>query len=486
MENEYDVVVVGAGISGIGAGAHLNLKCPDQKYVILEGRESFGGTWDLFKYPGIRSDSDMHTLGYSFKPWTHKKSIANAPAIMDYLEETIDEYELHQHIRYKHHVETANWSSEESRWIVRVTDKVNNQEITFKAKLLYMCSGYYKYDHGYEPKFEGSENFEGQIVHPQKWSDNINYENKEVVVIGSGATAATIVPELAKKTKHTTMLQRSPTYFVSAPDEDYLANNLRRFIPDRLAYALIRIRNIFFQNFFFKRARAYPLKTKERILNMIKEELPEKIVDEHFTPSYNPWDQRICLIPNSDFFESIKAKTSSVVTDHIEKFEEKGIKLKSGKFLPADLIVTATGLILESFGGVKMSIDNKPIEASDTYTYRSLMYSGVPNLVSCFGYINASWTLKADLTSEYVCRLIKHMKKNDYEIVCPQFEVNMEESDDFLNGFSSGYLKRAAETQPRQGKEKPWVNLQDYFKDWIDIKFKKLDDGYLKFSKLDK
>ena len=282
------------------------------------------------------------------------------------------------------------------------------------------------------------------------------------------------------------MLQRSPTYFVSAPDEDYLANNLRRFIPDRLAYFLIRIRNISWQRFFFKRARAYPEQVKERILNMVKEELPEDIVNEHFTPSYNPWDQRICLIPNSDFFESIKAKTSSVVTDHIEKFEEKGIRLKSGKFLPADLIVTATGLILESFGGVKMSVDDKPIEASDTYTYRSLMYSGIPNLVSCFGYINASWTLKADLTSEYVCRLIKHMKKNDFEVVCPKFEVDIEESDDFLNGFSSGYIKRAADAQPKQGKEKPWINLQDYFKDWIDIKYKKLDDGYLNFSKLEK
>ena len=299
MENEFDVVVVGAGISGIGAGAHLNLKCPDQSYVILEGREKFGGTWDLFKYPGIRSDSDMHTLGYSFKPWVHKKSIANAPAIMEYLEETIDEYELHQHIRYNHHVETANWCPKEGKWIVSVTDKVNNKEIIFKGKLLYMCSGYYKYAHGYEPEFEGSENFEGQIIHPQKWSEDVEYENKEVVVIGSGATAATLVPELAKKTKHTTMLQRSPTYFVSAPDEDYLANNLRRFIPDRLAYFLIRIRNISWQRFFFKRARAYPEQVKERILNMVKEELPEDIVNEHFTPSYNPWDQS-CLLYTSD------------------------------------------------------------------------------------------------------------------------------------------------------------------------------------------
>ena len=483
MENIFDVIVVGAGISGIGAGAHFNLKCPDQKYVILEGRESFGGTWDLFKYPGIRSDSDMHTLGYSFKPWTNEKSIAAGPAIMDYLEETIDEYELHQHIRYNQHVKTANWSSEDLKWHLSVKDKKTGEEIKYKSRFLYMCSGYYKYAHGYEPEFAGSENFNGPIIHPQKWPEDLNYEDKNVVVIGSGATAATIVPELAKKTKHTTMLQRSPTYFVSRPDEDLLANRLRKIIPSRIAYLIIRLRNVLLQQMIFKRARAFPERAKKVLLDMVKKELPEDLVDKHFTPSYNPWEQRLCLIPNSDFFEAIKDETASVVTDHIDCIESSGIKLKSGDFLPADIIISATGLILESFGGIKMSIDNQSIEASDTLTYKSLMFSRIPNLVSCFGYINASWTLKADLTSEYVCRLLKYMKKNDYQVVCPQEPLELEESRNFLTDFSSGYLQRAAEIQPRQGKEKPWVNLQDYVKDWFDIKFRKLNDGNLLFSK---
>ena len=279
------------------------------------------------------------------------------------------------------------------------------------------------------------------------------------------------------------MLQRSPTYFVSRPDEDLLANRLRKIIPSRIAYLIIRLRNVLLQQMIFKRARAFPERAKKALLDMVKKELPEDLVNKHFTPSYNPWEQRLCLIPNSDFFEAIKDETASVVTDHIDCIESSGIKLKSGDFLPADIIISATGLILESFGGIKMSIDNQSIEASDTLTYKSLMFSRIPNLVSCFGYINASWTLKADLTSEYVCRLLKYMKKNDYQVVCPQEPLELEESRDFLTDFSSGYLQRAAEIQPRQGKEKPWVNLQDYVKDWFDIKFRKLNDGNLHFSK---
>ncbi len=484
MKQDYlDVIVVGAGISGIGAGAHLNTKCPDKTYAIFEGRDNFGGTWDLFKYPGIRSDSDMHTLGFSFKPWNHKKSIASGPLIMEYLQETIEEYGLNEKIKYNHHVESANWNEADGLWEVSITEKKSSEKFLYKSKFLYMCAGYYRYSSGYEPEFKGSENFSGQIIHPQKWPESLDYSGKNVVVIGSGATAATIVPEIAKEANLVTMLQRSPTYFVSRPDEDRIALFLKKFLPKSFVYALIRFKNVYIQQSIFKRVRAFPIKSKKFLIDQVKKELPDFDVDKHFTPSYNPWEQRMCLVPNSDFFNAIKDKSATVVTDHIESFEEKGIKLKSGEFLDADIIVTATGLVLQNFGGVTISVNNNPVNVSKTMTYKSLMYSDIPNFVNSFGYINASWTLKADLTSTYLCRLIKHMDKNEYLSACPRKPLDVDETYDWLKDFSSGYIQRSLDLHPQQGSKKPWVNYQDYIKDWIDVKFSKLEDGNLIFSK---
>ena len=482
-QNYLDVIVVGAGISGIGAGAHLNTKCPDKTYAIFEGRENFGGTWDLFKYPGIRSDSDMHTLGFSFKPSNHKKSIATGPLIMEYLEETIEEYGLNEKIKYNHHVESANWNEAEGLWEVSVTEKKSSEKFLYKSKFLYMCAGYYRYSSGYEPEFKGSENFSGEIIHPQKWPESLDYSGKNVVVIGSGATAATIVPEIAKEANLVTMLQRSPTYFVSRPDEDRVALFLKKFLPKSLVYALIRFKNVYIQQSLFKRVRAFPDRSKKFLIDQVKKELPDFDVDKHFTPSYNPWEQRMCLIPNSDFFNAIKDKSATVVTDHIEAFEENGIKLKSGDFLEADIIVTATGLVLQNFGGVNISVNNNPVNVSETMTYKSLMYSDIPNFVNSFGYINASWTLKADLTSTYLCRLIKHMDQNNYLSACPKKPLDVDETYDWLKDFSSGYIQRSIGLHPQQGSKKPWVNYQDYIKDWFDVKFSKLEDGNLVFSK---
>ena len=482
-QNFLDVIVVGAGISGIGAGAHFNTNCPNKSYLIFEGRENFGGTWDLFKYPGIRSDSDMHTLGFSFKPWNHRKSIATGPLIMDYLKETIDEYNLDEKIKYSHHVESANWDESECLWEVKVLNKKTSEKFIYKSKFLYMCAGYYRYSSGHEPDFQGSNDFNGQIVHPQKWPESLNYEDKRVVVIGSGATAATIVPEIAKKAKLVTMLQRSPTYYVSRPDEDKVALFLQKFLPKGFVYKLIRFRNVYLQQLLFKRVRAFPKKAKKFLIDEVRKELPDFDVDKHFVPNYNPWEQRLCLVPNSDLFESIKNKSATVVTDHIEKFEENGVRVKSGELIEADIIVTATGLVLQNFGGIDISVNNKLVNVSDTMTYKSLMYSYIPNFVNSFGYINASWTLKADLTSTFICRLINFMDKNGFNAACPKKPENVGETFDWLTGYSSGYIQRSLHLHPKQGDKKPWVNYQDYIRDWIDVKFSKLEDGNLVFSK---
>ena len=481
-EEILDVLIVGSGISGIGAGAHLSMKCPNKKYLILEGRENFGGTWDLFKYPGIRSDSDMHTLGFSFKPWLHKKSIADGSSIMEYLEETIQEYELTDKIRYRHYVHQAEWSSSENLWTLKVEDKNTGESKLFKSSFLYMCAGYYSYKGGYLPEFKGRDEFQGDIIHPQEWPEDFDYEGKNIVVIGSGATAATIVPAMSKKAKHVTMLQRSPTYYASAPDEDAMALFLNKFLPRRFVYSIIRLRNVLFQQWLYKRARNRPEKVKEFLLDRVKEELPNYNIQKHFTPSYNPWEQRMCLVPNSDLFEAIRQDDVSIVTDHIEKFTKEGIELKSGEVLKTDVIITATGIVLENFGGIEVKVDNSKIDVSDTMTYKSMMYSGIPNFVNSFGYINASWTLKADITSEYVCRLIKHMEKKNVKKCCPEIPADVEESKDWLEDWSSGYIQRSIHKFAKQGNKKPWVNYQDYLKDWFDVKFGKMEDGNLQFS----
>ena len=480
MKNHFDVLVVGAGISGIGAGYHLQNKCPGKSYAILEGRETIGGTWDLFRYPGIRSDSDMYTLGFSFYPWKEKEAIANGPAILKYLHDTLEKFNIKEKIKFGHYVKSASWSSDNSIWELEVKSKDQIQIMT--CNFLFMCSGYYSYKEGYTPNFAGIDNFNGRIVHPQKWTEDINYKDKNVIVIGSGATAVTIVPEIAKQAKHVTMLQRSPTYVVSAPEKDPLARILQKILPIKAAYFLVRWKNILRQHWFFRLCKRNPKAVKNFILSQIRKELgPNYDIKKHFTPNYNPWDQRMCLVPNGDLFQSINNKKASVVTDEIDCFTSNGIKLKSGDELSADLVVTATGLNMELLSNINLTVDNSKINLTNTVTYKGMMFSGVPNLVSTFGYTNASWTLGADLTSEYVCRLLNLMEKKSVKKCCPEANENIVKDENWLN-LSSGYIERSRNIFPKQGKEKPWQNNQNFIKDVFQIRYGDLKDEDLKFS----
>ena len=484
MNKKIDVLVVGAGLSGIGAGYHLQKKCPETSFLILEGRENIGGTWDLFKYPGIRSDSDMYTLGYNFKPWKEQKAIADAPSILKYLNETVEEFNLKSKIRFGKYVKKARWSSDSNQWTVDIEDKKTGKFSQILCSFIFMCSGYYSYKEGYTPHFEGKENFKGDIIHPQKWDTSFDYSNKKIVVIGSGATAVTIVPEMAKTAKHVTMLQRSPTYVVAAPEKDNLANKLRKYLPLKFTYWFIRWRNILIQQYYFRLCKKYPKGVKNVIIREVKKKLGNDFdVKTHFTPKYNPWDQRMCLVPDGDLFEQINQGKASVVTDHIKNFTENGLLLKSGKELKADVIITATGLNLEMLSTVEFFIDNKSVDISKTVTYKGMMYSGIPNLASTFGYTNASWTLGADLTSEYVCRVINHMKRNNYDVVCPKPNIGIEADPDYLN-LTSGYIKRSLNIFPKQGKKAPWRNNQNYLIDIFQMKYGRIDDGEISFEKI--
>lgn len=484
MNKKIDVLVVGAGLSGIGAGYHLQKKCPETSFLILEGRENIGGTWDLFKYPGIRSDSDMYTLGYNFKPWKEQKAIADAPSILKYLNETVEEFNLKSKIRFGKYVKKARWSSDSNQWTVDIEDKKTGKFSQILCSFIFMCSGYYSYKEGYTPHFEGKENFKGDIIHPQKWDTSFDYSNKKIVVIGSGATAVTIVPEMAKTAKHVTMLQRSPTYVVAAPEKDNLANKLRKYLPLKFTYWFIRWRNILRQQYYFRLCKKYPKGVKNVIIREVKKKLGNDFdVKTHFTPKYNPWDQRMCLVPDGDLFEQINQGKASVVTDHIKNFTENGLLLKSGKELKADVIITATGLNLEMLSTVEFFIDNKSVDISKTVTYKGMMYSGIPNLASTFGYTNASWTLGADLTSEYVCRVINHMKRNNYDVVCPKPNIGIEADPDYLN-LTSGYIKRSLNIFPKQGKKAPWRNNQNYLIDIFQMKYGRIDDGEISFEKI--
>ena len=479
----FDVIIVGAGLSGIGAGYHLQARCPKKTYAILEGRDATGGTWDLFRYPGIRSDSDMYTLGYSFKPWREAKAIADGPSILRYVRQTAAENGIDRHIRFQHMVKRANWSSAEARWTVEAERGPQKEIVRLSCNFLFMCSGYYSYAGGHDPEFPGRENFAGQIVHPQKWPDDLDYKNKRVVVIGSGATAVTLVPEMAKEAAHVTMLQRSPTYVVSRPAEDKMANWLRKKLPAMAAYGITRWRNVLLGMWFFNLARKRPEKVKKGLIDLVRKELgPDFDVDTHFTPRYNPWDQRLCLVPDSDLFESIKAGKSSVVTDQIESFTPGGIKLKSGKELAADIIVTATGLKLELLGGLQVTIDGAPKDLSKTMSYKGMMYSDVPNLASAFGYTNASWTLKCDLTCEYVCRLLNYMDARGYDRCTPRKQDSSIEELPWLD-FSSGYVQRALDILPKQGSKRPWRLYQNYALDLVTLRYGKVDDGTMIFSR---
>jgi cation diffusion facilitator CzcD-associated flavoprotein CzcO len=480
MTEHTDVVIIGAGLSGIGAAAHLAMKCPDKRVVLLEARQSIGGTWDLFRYPGIRSDSDMYTFGFTFKPWIGDKTLADGPSIMAYLREVMVEHDIERKIRFGMKVKRASWSTADSRWTLDVESNGSITQMT--CDFVYSCTGYYDYAGGHDPQFEGRERFRGTIVHPQKWPESLDYAGKKVVVIGSGATAVTVVPEMAKTAAHVTMLQRSPTYVGSVPSKDRIAHALRKRLPPMLAYQITRWKNVAFQLGVFNLSRKRPAMMKKFLLDQVQKALgPDYDVKTHFTPRYNPWDERLCAVPDGDLFEEIKAGRASVVTDHIERFDEKGIVLKSGKHLDADIIVTATGLKILFLGGIELFVDGQPIRVNEKLLYKGIMLQDVPNLAITFGYTNASWTLKADLTAEYVCRLLEHMKRNGIKkaVATPAPDVKEQA---FLT-FSSGYIQRAKDVVPKQGDKAPWKLYMNYALDTLTIRRGRIEDGTLQLTR---
>jgi monooxygenase len=477
----FDVLIVGAGLSGIGAAHHLLTRCPGRTFAILEARERIGGTWDLFRYPGIRADSDMYTLGYRFRPWRQAKSIADGASILEYVRETARDNRIEEKIRLEHRATRAEWSSQQARWSVEVGVAGGEKTKTVSAGFLMLCSGYYDYDQGYTPSFAGSESFRGQIAHPQHWNDRIDYARKRVVVIGSGATAVTLVPALARHAAHVTMLQRSPTYIVSLPAEDPIAMRLRGLLPPKLAYAVVRWKNVLLTMLSFQLSRRRPALAKALIRKGLQRRLPPGYdIDTHFKPRYGPWEQRLCLAPDEDLFEAIRDGRASVVTDEIERFTASGIALRSGVHLPADLVVTATGLNMLPLGGIALAVDGAEVSLPQTLSYRGMMLGGVPNLAVVFGYTNASWTLKADLTCEYVCRLLNHMAARGYSSCVPMHDPSMPQQP-FID-FSSSYVTRAIDRFPRQGARPPWRLYQNYPRDILSLRLSPLEDGTMQFS----
>ena len=487
MKAEYvDIVIVGAGLSGIGAAWHLQNKCSNKRYLILESRNTLGGTWDLFRYPGIRSDSDMFTMGYQFKPWQDNRTMADGASILNYVKEAASENDITQKIRYGHKLTTASWSSEKAIWTLTAQYQRTGAITKIQCQFLLMCAGYYHYDEGYRPEFKGKEKFQGTLIHPQHWPEDLDYSNKKIVVIGSGATAITLVPELAKKAQHVTMLQRSPSYILSLPAKDKISSLLKKVLPLKWVYALIRKKNIGRQQYLYRLTRTHPEKIKNYISKMAKKILGQNYdIDTHFSPSYNPWDQRLCFIPDNDFFKSIQSNNATVLTDQIDSLTETGIQLQSGDKLDADIIVTATGFNIEILGGTEFSVDGKNVDFSKTYTYKGMMYSDVPNMASIFGYINASWTLHVDLIADYICRLINHMDSTETQQCTPtlrESDKNMP-SRPWIDSFSPGYIQRGIHLYPKQGSHEPWLNTQDYKKDKENLQNSPIDDGIMIFSK---
>ncbi len=483
MSREHiDVLIVGGGLSGICAGYHVQAKCPGRTFAILEARGSVGGTWDLFRYPGIRSDSDMYTLGFRFRPWPDAKAIADGPAILGYVRESASMHGIDRRIRLHHRVVRAEWSTEDARWTVEVERGDTGERISLTCGFLFICGGYYRYDEGYTPEFKGTERFAGRIVHPQQWTDDIEYKDERVVVIGSGATAVTLVPAMARRAAHVTMLQRSPSYVVSLPGEDPLAAALRRYLPARLVYPIVRWKNVLMTMLVFQLSRRRPATVKALIRKGLERRLPPGYdIDTHFKPRYNPWDQRMCLVPDGDLFEAISEGRAAVVTDQIDTFTEKGLKLASGAELDADLVVTATGLNLIPLGGVALAVDGRDVELSDTLTYKGMMLSGVPNMAFAVGYTNASWTLKCELTCEYVCRLLNHMDEHGYR-TCAPHNRDPSVSEEPLIDFSSGYVLRSIDRFPRQGSKAPWRLYQNYARDLLLLRFGAIEDEAMEFS----
>jgi monooxygenase len=480
--DHVDVLVVGAGLSGIGAAHHLQERCPGKSYAILEARESIGGTWDLFRYPGIRSDSDMHTLGYRFRPWTEAKSIADGDSILRYVCDTAREGGIDRHIRFNHRVVDASWSSAEARWTVEAERTDGGERVSLTCGFLFVNSGYYRYDEGYTPEFPGRERFEGEVVHPQHWPEDLDYAGKRVVVIGSGATAMTLVPALAMQAAHVTMLQRSPTYVISMPAEDGIANRLRAVLPDRVAYSLVRWKNVILQGIFYRLSRKRPELIKRLLRRGAVRALPPGYdVDTHFKPRYNPWDQRVCLVPDADLFRALGRGEAEIVTDRVASFTERGIELESGAKLEADVVITATGLNLLFLGGMKITIDGEEPDLPRALTYKGMMLSGFPNFAYTLGYTNASWTLKADLTSEYICRLLNHMDAAGYRIATPTVGDPSITEEPLLD-FSSGYVLRSLDHLPKQGSKEPWKLRQNYPVDLRTLRRGPVDDGTMKLS----
>ena len=480
--DHVDVLIVGAGLSGIGAAHHLQRRCPGRSYAILEARAAIGGTWDLFRYPGIRSDSDMHTLGYAFRPWTEAKALADGPSIRRYIRETASEDGSDRHIRFGHRAVGAQWSTADARWTVEIERAEAGEHVTMTCGFLFLCSGYFRYDHGYTPQFEGVERFAGRIVHPQQWTDDIDYDGRRVVVIGSGATAVTLVPALARRAAHVTMLQRSPTYIVSVPAEDPIAVAVRRVLPQRAAYTLVRWKNVLLTMLVFQLSRRRPALVKRLIRQGLERELPAGYdIDTNFTPRYDPWDQRMCVVPEGDLFAAIRDGRASVVTDAVDSFTETGLRLGSGAELEADLIVTATGLELEALGGMELRVDGEPVELPQKLGYKGMMLSDVPNMAMSLGYTNASWTLKCDLTCEYVCRLLNHMADHGYAQCVARDRDPARPTEPFID-LTASYVQRSIARFPRQGLRTPWRLHQNYARDIAMLRHGPLEDEAMEFS----
>jgi monooxygenase len=480
---QFDVLIIGAGLSGIGAACQLQAQCPAKRFAILEARDVMGGTWDLFRYPGIRSDSDMFTMGYSFRPWQSEKAITDGPSILQYIKDTAREHGVDRKIRYGHRVRSAAWSSADALWTVEAEVGPKRRPTRFTCNFLYLCSGYYDYDAGYMPGWAGMERFQGRIVHPQHWPEDLAYEGRRVVVIGSGATAVTLVPEMAKTAAHVTMLQRSPTYIVSLPARDAIAGWLQRWLPARIAHGLARWKNVLLTMYFYGLSRRRPARMKDYIVKEVQKALgPGHDVAKHFTPRYNPWDQRMCLVPDADLFEAIRSGKASVVTDEIETFTRSGIKLRSGEELEADIVVTATGLKVKMMGGLKLAVDGVAVDVSKRLIYKGMMLNDVPNVAFALGYTNASWTLKCELTSAYVCRLLNHMSNRGYAWCMPQRPESGIIEEPAIS-FTSGYIQRASAILPKQGSQKPWKLYQNYALDLAALKFGTVEDGTMIFGR---
>ena len=478
---EHDVIIIGAGISGIGMAYWLKKKCPTKSFALLEGRSKIGGTWSLFKYPGVRSDSDMFTFGYRFKPWKEPQSLSSGDNILAYLEETVQENNIDEHILFNHKMLSANWSDESATWVLKVETPNGNEQL--QCKFLSICSGYYDYKEAHRPHFEGEEHFQGKTIIPQFWPKNLDYKDKEIVIIGSGATAVTLVPSLVEGgAKHVTMVQRSPTYIMNLPNRNQLFIFLKKYFPFLWAYRATRWMNILLQMTSFNLSKIFPKWMKKVLMKAAAKQLPEGYpVDKHFNPTYNPWDQRLCVVPDGDLFQVIKDGKASIATDEILNFTEHGVRLKSEETISADLIVLATGLKIQLLGGASISINGVPVNVNQSMIYKGMMVSSVPNLIYAFGYTNASWTLKVDLTANYLCKLLNHMDKKGYDVVVPEKE-ELSSDESFLN-LNSGYIERAKDILPKQGSRRPWRVFQSYLLDMLATRFGSIPDNVLKFTK---